>query len=279
MIISLNETFQENELIKTQLISNEISYNHSHEYYEFFYIIEGNVQHTCNSTTEIVSANTLYLIRPKMDIHSFKCIPRFNYIKRDITVIPSAFIDVCNFLSPDIFSRILQMPFPFRKRIPTEQITFFENQLSRVIACRDRTEKIMISKALICSMISELFSETETSRDPTLPSWFSELLECFNSVEYLRDGLPAILQTTFYNRAHICKTFKKYMNMTMLEYLTQARLKYACYLLTSTNQPITEICFTLGFVSSSHFNKLFKEKYGITPLKYRKTHDEERREN
>lgn len=53
------------------------------------------------------------------------------------------------------------------------------------------------------------------------------------------------------------------------EYLTGIRLKKACELLRSDKSNITEICFECGYRNLSHFLRSFKEKYGVTPKKYR----------
>ena len=34
--------------------------------------------------------------------------------------------------------------------------------------------------------------------------------------------------------------------------------------------PVTEIAYAVGFGDASYFIKLFKEKYGVSPYKYRK---------
>ena len=35
------------------------------------------------------------------------------------------------------------------------------------------------------------------------------------------------------------------------------------------HRPITEVCFAWGFNSTSHFSRLFKERFGVTPREYR----------
>jgi len=35
------------------------------------------------------------------------------------------------------------------------------------------------------------------------------------------------------------------------------------------HRPITDICFSWGFNSTSHFSRLFKERFGVTPRGYR----------
>lgn len=49
------------------------------------------------------------------------------------------------------------------------------------------------------------------------------------------------------------------------KWLTEKRLEYSRYLLHTTNLNIEEVCFESGFENRSHFIRIFKSKYGITP--------------
>ncbi len=51
--------------------------------------------------------------------------------------------------------------------------------------------------------------------------------------------------------------------------LTSIRIENAKKLLLSTDRSITQICFDCGFQSSSYFVKTFRQKTGVTPLKFR----------
>jgi AraC-like DNA-binding protein len=53
------------------------------------------------------------------------------------------------------------------------------------------------------------------------------------------------------------------------KWLIQKRLDLACDFLTSTQKTVREISAESGFESVTHFNRIFKERQGITPLKYR----------
>ena len=52
-------------------------------------------------------------------------------------------------------------------------------------------------------------------------------------------------------------------------YITGYRLEKACALLRDSEETITLISQLCGFGSSSHFGKLFAERYGCTPRQYR----------
>ena len=47
------------------------------------------------------------------------------------------------------------------------------------------------------------------------------------------------------------------------------RLNTAKQLLDDTKMSITDISYHCGFSSNAYFGKIFREKYGMTPLQYR----------
>ncbi|NWL87655.1 MULTISPECIES: response regulator transcription factor [unclassified Paenibacillus] len=64
--------------------------------------------------------------------------------------------------------------------------------------------------------------------------------------------------------------FKKETGMNFSKYLTDYRLRKADYLLTQTNMKINDIAENVGIENPSYFCKLFKNKYGVSPMQYRK---------
>lgn len=67
-----------------------------------------------------------------------------------------------------------------------------------------------------------------------------------------------------------CRYFKKMTRRTLVDVVTEFRIKHACQLLTSTEKPVSDICFESGFGNISYFNKEFKKAMGHNPLGYRK---------
>ncbi|EOU1703969.1 helix-turn-helix transcriptional regulator [Clostridium perfringens] len=60
--------------------------------------------------------------------------------------------------------------------------------------------------------------------------------------------------------------FKKIMGMTPNDYLTNLKLNEAVRLLKFSS--VTEVAYDLGYENISHFIKLFKKKFGLTPKQY-----------
>ncbi|MFV8224320.1 helix-turn-helix domain-containing protein [Christiangramia aquimixticola] len=64
--------------------------------------------------------------------------------------------------------------------------------------------------------------------------------------------------------------FQILFNTSVNEYIQQRRLETAMQLLNKTNKTISEIVYAIGFNSRSHFSKIFKSKYGVSPNHIRK---------
>jgi AraC-like DNA-binding protein len=63
--------------------------------------------------------------------------------------------------------------------------------------------------------------------------------------------------------------FREYFNSTPAAWLRQRRLDLSVHKLTSSDLPVGEVAFECGFEDPSHFIRVFKKKFGMTPLQYR----------
>lgn len=77
-------------------------------------------------------------------------------------------------------------------------------------------------------------------------------------------GLAHMTETSF------SRFFKKMVGRSFSDYLNDLRIARACQLLTETHKNINEIAFSSGFNSTTHFNRMFLRKQGMSPREYRK---------
>jgi AraC-like DNA-binding protein len=73
-----------------------------------------------------------------------------------------------------------------------------------------------------------------------------------------------------YTAEHFSRRFKSYAKMNFTDYLNKCRLERARELLLTTDKTVDEIIEELGFSSRGEFFKKFREKFGETPLKFKK---------
>lgn len=67
-----------------------------------------------------------------------------------------------------------------------------------------------------------------------------------------------------------CTIFRRYVNKTPNEYLTELRLLKSMELLRNTDMTVLEISYAVGFFGASYFSETFRKFYGCTPSEYRK---------
>ncbi len=64
---------------------------------------------------------------------------------------------------------------------------------------------------------------------------------------------------------YFCRTFKKEMGMTFIQYVNSVRLSHIYRALLDSNASITELQQQHGFTNYKVFNRMFKEAYGCKP--------------
>ena len=73
------------------------------------------------------------------------------------------------------------------------------------------------------------------------------------------------------NRHYVSDYLNRVKHVSFYEYVNTLRLIYAERLLKDGKEKLADIAFICGFNSDHTFRRLFKEKYGCTPLQYQKS--------
>ena len=77
-----------------------------------------------------------------------------------------------------------------------------------------------------------------------------------------------IAEMVHMSRASFYRKIKGVLNMTPNDYLRLERLKTAARLLRDKRYHINEVCYMVGFSSTSYFAKCFQKQFGVLPKKY-----------
>ena len=81
--------------------------------------------------------------------------------------------------------------------------------------------------------------------------------------------LPQIAQSTNISPNEALRCFRSVVGSSPIQYVRLLRLQKAAGLLSSTDQPISDIAFQCGFQEMSYFAKVFRQWQGCTPSAYR----------
>lgn len=72
------------------------------------------------------------------------------------------------------------------------------------------------------------------------------------------------------SKFHLSHVFSEKFSQNFPAYLSNIRLACACGMLADTARPVTEVAEESGFESQRTFYRVFRERYHMTPLEYRR---------
>ncbi|BBI32795.1 response regulator [Cohnella abietis] len=82
-------------------------------------------------------------------------------------------------------------------------------------------------------------------------------------------NLAMVSNHVSFNYSYFSSVFKEYTGMSFIQYIKKLRLTKAKELLDHSLLKIYEISAKVGFENPKHFNKVFREAEGISPMEYR----------
>jgi len=74
-----------------------------------------------------------------------------------------------------------------------------------------------------------------------------------------------------FNPSYLSALFKQKTGASFHQYLINLRLNKAEWLLINTDIPVTDVSEQSGFVSDKTFYRVFRDRYGISPTRFRKS--------
>lgn len=259
-------------------IEKECTDLHFHSYIEFLYGISGNALVFVGNRTYKLQRDDLIIIQSN-EAHNVICTEN------------SALYYVIKIL-PSLLQAQGEAPLEFRYSIPflreeNPVPPFFPSKLLQNTPIHDLMYNIMsewLHKAcgyemmiqadvmkIIVSMM-RLFNTEEDKqneiRNPALKAILQSLLQEMQS--HFRDwDENAAADFCHLSYSYFSRNFKKAFGMTFSSYRESLRMREAEKLLLTSTRDITDIALYLGFATTGHFIDRFKNRYGITPLKFR----------
>lgn len=261
---------------------NDLGYNcsydfpiiHTHDYWEFVYV-KHEIKHFINGQNTVVQDNSVLIIKPT-DSHLIRGIdspanPDKEPTHLNIKITNNLLNQILSAVDPYAIDCILKKN-NLIKPINIEASMLFSKFLNYLMWSSNKEKNILILKSVI-SYIFALFFDIIYADDiaqNNIPIEIENLIKKMNSKNYLTCPLSEITKNSNYSYMQLTRLFKKYTGYSMSEYFLNIRLDNALTEIKTTNRLILDISNDIGISSLSHFNHIFKSKYGIAPGEYRK---------
>lgn len=117
------------------------------------------------------------------------------------------------------------------------------------------------------------FQSLSSDRHPALASIDNETLrDVVEEMELAIEDTPSAEYFAHFAGISIRqleRLFQQHLNQSPMRFFLSLRLDHATGLLLQTNMSVAEIAICCGFGSSTHFNKRFKESFGVNATRFR----------
>jgi len=242
--------------------ANSLLHYHK-DFYELILITSGEWQHTINNITTVLPIGTLLFLKPCVTHIISSESSQNTHLVFDIE--QRYFEKYINHIFPnfnlDSFSDYIAKPIPAEKRKYIEY-------LAKAIHENPNSAHIVADEVLHACISDFMYLNNKPNRN----TYVTDIIQKLNNHTYLNTSVKDICANYPLAQPILLRHFKRATGMTIVQYKTQQKLKYACHLLEHSNINISNISLHLQYDSLSYFVRSFKQAYGMTPSEYRKTH-------
>lgn len=117
--------------------------------------------------------------------------------------------------------------------------------------------------------ILKISSKSQNKKSPSTPKELTSIIEYINSHIYEDIKITDICKALYISQSTVERRFKEHLKMSPVEFIRQKKMVLAAEMLKS-GESVTNVGQTVGYADNSHFIKLFKRYYGVTPYQYKK---------
>jgi AraC family transcriptional regulator len=153
----------------------------------------------------------------------------------------------------------------------------FKNALpvlgSEILWADEQYHNLMHALVSVHLKISQEINDIPSIRPATREELFRRLTIAY---EYLQAyynqnvSLDEVSRVACLSKNHLIRNFRHFFKRTPHQFIIEKRMIEAQRLLSQTDDRVTEISLSVGFENVSSFNKVFKQRTGLSPQQFRK---------
>ena len=184
-------------------------------------------------------------------------------LKQNAQIRTMRFWMICVSISFLLLTAIVVIVLTYNRKINEKN----KNLVHQIKALSEKTSEVnVLRKKIVESNVEQ----------PYIPSLFERFEEVMQSEKmFLNPDVSRedVSKTVFTNSTYLSEAIKTATGLTFSDYVCKLRLEHAKDLLIDSKEKessIADVAFSSGFNTVRTFNRLFKEKYGLTPTEMRK---------
>lgn len=248
---------------------------HSHDYYEFYFFLEGDISIQLDKEIFPILPGDLLLVPPGIPHRPFIHNQGIPY-RRFVFWISQEYCNVLMHQSQD-YVYLMQYVQTTKKYVFHNDRVSFNAIQSKILRLIEEMQSDRFGRgAQISLCVNDLIlCLNRTIYTRNVPRKKNEELDLYQQItEYIEEhldenlSLDSLAEEFYVSKYHIAHVFKDRLGMSIHQYITKKRLAL-CKEAFLGKASITEIYQTYGFGDYSSFYRAFKKEYGISPKDYR----------
>lgn len=120
---------------------------------------------------------------------------------------------------------------------------------------------------ILSILLKASVSKTVGDEEKTVAQEMAAFLSANESGDF---SLDELVERFHYSKEYIIRLFKRTAGVSPYQYYLSLRLGRACDMLKKNEYTIAEIAEKSGYGTAASFSKVFKKKFGISPVEYRR---------
>ena len=245
-----------------------------HEEIEIIWVIKGNAIITVDEKEYLLSPQTVFLVYMYRK-HSLKSEPNSIIVtyrlKKEYLHKNNLFFEKINFVNRVYSFEELAVKY---KQVPLLIVEIIKLLISEEISDLNRYKIIGYYNMYIVDLYRIILKERYL--DVKHINFENYLNRIHTIIEYTyknfkeKISLESLAELTKVSVFRLSHFIKDALGISYRDFLQNVRFEKALKLLKETNQSVAEIALECGFSDHKYLNKLMRDRFNITPLKYRK---------
>lgn len=247
---------------------------HTHEFFEIFLVIDGQIRHLVNGHQTILRAGSMTFIRPH-DAHHYRPLPNQGCQLINLAIARTTINQLFDYLGVGFQTAALLTPIlPPTINLSAAARGRLQTKLEQLhlVPVDHFAAKRAALRILLFEVVTQYFPLVSHAASDSMPLWLQRACTAMRQPDNLAGGVPRMVDLAAVSAEHLTRSVRTHLQQTPTEFVNQLRMTLAANLLTTTDMPIVDISAEVGIDSLSHFYRLFKRHYQLTPRQYRLTH-------